>query len=154
MGFHKRLEKKENGKTYYYVNNRKVTGVKKSPRKYYRFSTKTGAMYTNRRIVDTKGNICYYGADGARYANGFHKVKINGKMKTFYFSKSGIAHKGWATIGRKKILLLQRNILLIPGQEQKKRTLQVQKTLFLFLIKTVSASSSTKRKNKMLTRKI
>ena len=59
-------------------------------------------MYTNRRIVDTKGNICYYGADGARYTDGFHKVKSNGKTKTYYFSKSGIAKKGWATIDGKK----------------------------------------------------
>lgn len=94
--------KKENGKTYYYVNNKKVTGVKKIDGKYYRFNTRTGAMYTNRRIVDTKGNICYYGADGARYTDGFHKVKSNGKTKTYYFSKSGIAKKGWATIDGKK----------------------------------------------------
>lgn len=91
------------GKTYYMSAKGGVAlkGQKKIGDKYYRFNKTSGIMYKNRRVLDSRGDIYYYGSDGARYENGFYKIAIKGTEKTFYF-RDGKAHKGWLTLDGKK----------------------------------------------------
>lgn len=92
----------ENGKIYYYINDEKITGWKTIGGKTYFFHTKKNYMYKNKRTINSKGDIYYFGSDGARYEDGFHEIKINGKTETFYFKKDGKAHKGWLSLNGKK----------------------------------------------------
>lgn len=80
---------KVNGKTYYYINNKKVVGQqKKINNKWYYFNA-SGVMKTNgfQTIINSKGKKkkCYYNKNGVRISG----AKVIGK-DTFYFnSKTG-----------------------------------------------------------------
>ncbi|MDD7218777.1 MAG: GH25 family lysozyme [Clostridia bacterium] len=92
----------ENGNTYYYVNNRKVTGLQKIKEKLYYFNEKTGILYKNEKIITSKGDIYYANSKGVCYNNGFQKIKESGTSHTYYFQKNGKAYKGWLTLNGKK----------------------------------------------------
>lgn len=87
----------ENGKTYYYVNDKKVTGWKKIGSKYYYFNSKEGYIYKNKLLTSSKNNICYTDENGARVVNQW--VDYGGKR--YYMGSNGYAVKGFQKIGGK-----------------------------------------------------
>lgn len=78
---------KRSGKTYYYQNGKKVTGLKKINGSLYYFSKK-GVMKT-KGFQKVKGKKYYFGKDGKAYT-GLQKV---GK-KTYYFNEKGVMQYG------------------------------------------------------------
>lgn len=87
----------EDGKTYYYVNDQKVTGWKKINNKYYYFNSKEGYLYKNALLTSSKLNICYVDEEGARVSNQW----VDWKDKRYYMASNGYAVKGFYQIGGK-----------------------------------------------------
>lgn len=97
-------------KRYYMASNGyALKGVHKINGKYYYFNTKNAYMYKNKKAVNSKGDIYYFGSDGARYCDGFFKIKENGKTNTYYFEKNGKACFGWKTIEGKRYYFYKKN---------------------------------------------
>lgn len=78
------------------------TGMKKVSGRYYYFDPKTGIMQKNYKYMNSKGDIYYFGSNGYAVKNKTVTLNINGKKKTYYFTATGKAQKGWKTIGKKK----------------------------------------------------
>lgn len=89
--------KEENGKTYYYVNDKKVTGWEKINGSYYYFNKSTGEMYRNKFFQGTDGNNYYVDKNGKRPASKW--ITYNGK--TYYISKNGYALKNMKKVDGK-----------------------------------------------------
>ena len=85
---------KENGKTYYYKNDKKQTGWQTISGKKYYFSTKDGAMLTGVQKIGNK----YYLLDSS---TGVLKDQYTGLYKqgnaTYYFVKGNV-QTGWKTM--------------------------------------------------------
>ncbi|MBR0396915.1 MAG: hypothetical protein IJI10_01450 [Eubacterium sp.] len=72
----------ENGKTYYYLRNKKLKGARKIGRYYYYFDKKTGAMYKN-AFRKVKGEKKYYYDEKGHKVFGYKVIND----KSFYFDK-------------------------------------------------------------------
>lgn len=86
----------EDGKTYYYVNDKKMTGWRTIDGETYYFNLKTGVMYQN-RAIKVDGEYYYMDATGARVISQW--AEYNGK--TYYLSENGKALKGLKKIDGK-----------------------------------------------------
>lgn len=74
-----------------------VRGGHKIGGKYYYFDWETRRMYCNRLLVKN-GNVYYYQKDGTRYTKGLKTITVDGQKRTYYFTKTGKAQKGWKKI--------------------------------------------------------
>ncbi len=89
--------KKEEGNTYYYVNNQKTKGWKVIKNKTYYFDPETGVLYKDQLFrVD---NQVYYVDSNGVMASG--RWLTNYKGKTYYFKTNGAALKGMKKVGNK-----------------------------------------------------
>ena len=87
----------ENGHTYYYVNNQKVTGWRKIDGKYYFFHRTTGSLYRDRLFVSSDKTIRYVDETGAKVCRQW--VDYNGKR--YYIGANGCGVKGLYKISGK-----------------------------------------------------
>ncbi|MDO5337392.1 MAG: GH25 family lysozyme [Eubacteriales bacterium] len=94
------------GHDYYFKNGTALLGEQKIGNKYYYFYLTKGYKATNVK-GELNGNIYYFTKDGSRYQGGWLKLKISGRVYTYYFSKStGIALRGWNRVDGKKYYFL------------------------------------------------
>ncbi len=91
------------GKKYYFgKDGLALKGSRKVKGKFYWFDNKKGFVKKNVKYISKKGDVYYYGDDGARVTSGFTEITENGKINTYYFTKKGTAYKGWHRIRGKQ----------------------------------------------------
>lgn len=97
-------------KKRYYMdsNGYALKGVHEINGKYYYFHPKNAYMYKNKKAVNKKGDIYYFGSNGAR-CTGFCNIKETGKTNTYYFGKDGKACFGWKKVSGKYYYFYRKN---------------------------------------------
>lgn len=95
------------GHDYYFKNGTALLGYQKIGKKYYYFYLNKGYKATNVKGV-INGNVYYFTKDGSRYQGGWLKLRISGKVYTYYFSKStGAALRGWHNVNGQRYYFLK-----------------------------------------------
>lgn len=94
----------QNGKTYYYKNNKKLTGLKKINKKYYYFNKK-GVMQTGFQTI--KNKTYYFNKKGVMQTG---LKKINSQK--YYFNKKGVMQTGFQTISKKKYYFNNKGVMV------------------------------------------
>lgn len=83
-----------NNKTYYYVNNVKVTGWKEINGSHYYFHKTKGYLYRDKLLTSKKNNVCYVAKNGKRVSNKW----VTWENKRYYMGANGFAVKNFQTI--------------------------------------------------------
>lgn len=104
----------QNGKTYYYKNNKKLKGFQKIDRHTYYFDKK-GVMLTGFQKIKNK---TYYFNKTGRMLTGLKKIS----KKYYYFNKKGIMQTGFQTIKSKKYYFNSKGIMQTGFKTIKKKT--------------------------------
>ena len=104
----------QNGKTYYYENNKKLKGFQKIEGKTYYFDKK-GVMLTG--FQEIKNKTYYFGKNG-QMVTGLKKI---GK-RSYYFNKKGIMQTGFQTIKKKNYYFNKKGIMQTGFKTIKKKT--------------------------------
>ena len=104
----------QNGKTYYYENNKKLKGFQKIEGKTYYFDKK-GVMLTGFQEIQNK---TYYFDKNGRMLTGLKKI---GK-RTYYFNKKGIMQTGFQTINKKTYYFNGKGVMQTGWKTIKKKT--------------------------------
>lgn len=104
----------QNGKTYYYKNNKKLTGFQKIDKHTYYFDKK-GVMLTGFQKISNK---TYYFNKSGKMVTGLKKIN----KKYYYFNKKGIMQTGFQTIKNKKYYFNSKGVMQTGFKTIKKKT--------------------------------
>lgn len=104
----------QNGKTYYYQNNKKLKGFQKIEGKTYYFNKK-GVMLTGFQEIQNK---TYYFNKNGQMLTGLRKIS----KKYYYFNKNGVMKTGFQTIKKKQYYFNNKGVMQTGWKTIKKKT--------------------------------
>lgn len=100
------------GRKYYYINDKKVTGMRKINGAWYYFKPESGIMKTG--WLTLKKNRYYFDPSTGKRAKGMRKIK----GAVYYFKSGGRMTKGWLKVNGKKYFHNKKNGKRVFGSKK------------------------------------